>query len=213
MSGQSSRVRRALDNGLVLVALLSSPLIWAETPAPAEIPIPQTLEQADAQRERVKQMRDEADRNYESEQKACYKKFLVNSCLDDAEKRHTQAMIDARELDIPAREFQREAKRAEVEANEAQRAANLPRRKAEQKEQAEQYRADEAAKAEKRAKKKADKELKAAENRQKLAAEQAKREAKQEKRAKQDAERAAKKAREAANAEAKAAPNANKTAE
>ncbi|MBK7325620.1 Biopolymer transport protein TolA [Candidatus Propionivibrio aalborgensis] len=209
MPGQPSRIRRVLDSGLVLFALLSSPLVWAETPAPPEIPIPQTLEQADAQRDRAKQLRDEADRNYESEQKACYKKFLVSGCLDEAKQRHTQSMIHARELDIPARDFQREAKRAEVEAKEAERAADIPSREAEQKEQAEKYRAEEAAKAAKRAQKKADKELKAAENRQKMAAEQAKRQAKLEKRAKKDAERAAKKAQEAAKAEAKAAASAN----
>lgn len=209
MPGPSSRMRTVLDSGLVLLALLSSSLVWAETPAPPEIPIPQTLEQADAQRERAKQLRDEAERNYESEQKACYKKFLVSGCLDEAKQRYTQSIIHARELDIPAREFQREAKRVEVEAREAQRAADLPRREAEQKEQAEKYRAEESAKAAKRAQKKADKELKAAENRQKMAAEQAKRQAKLEKRAKKDAERAAKKAQEAAKAEAKAAAGAN----
>ena len=42
-------------------------------------------------------------------------------------------MIHARELDIPARDFQREAKRAEVEAKEAERAADIPSREAEQK--------------------------------------------------------------------------------
>ena len=172
-----------------LIALLAiSPSLWAQTP----VDVPQTLEQANTQRERAAQMTRDADQRYAEEQTACYKKILVNGCLDDAKKRHTQAVIEARNLDAPAREFQREAHRAEVEAKEAQRATDNAARDAEEKSKAEQYRADEAAKAGERAKKIAAKEQKAIEGRQKLEAEQAKRQAKLAKRAQKDAERAAK---------------------
>lgn len=182
----------------ILLLLISTPL-WAQTPAMEPAPeVPQTLEQADAQRERASRMRDEADKQLATEQAACYKKFLVNDCLADAKKRHTQTMIDARKIDNPAWDFQREAKRAEVEAKEAKRAAELPQREVDQQQQAESYRADEAARAAARDQKIADKALKAEEGRQKAAAEQAKRKAKLEKRAQKDAERAAKKAKEAA---------------
>ncbi|MBK7355860.1 MAG: hypothetical protein IPI94_07365 [Propionivibrio sp.] len=211
MPSPAAHFRKDLCRRLACLALLSfSPMLWAQTSAPAAaVPTPQTLEQADAQRERVKQMRSEAEQRYTTEQTACYKKFLVNSCLDDAKKRYTRTMIEARKLDIPAREFQRDAKRADVEAKEAQRAADLPRRESEQKEQAENYRATEATRAAARDKKRADKAVKAAEGRRKREAEQVKRQARQEKRAKKDAERAAKKAREAAKAEAKAAAEAD----
>ena len=172
-----------------LIALLAiSPSLWAQTPAD----VPQTLEQANAQRERAAQMSRDADQRYANEQAECYKKILVNGCLADAKKRQTQATIESRNLDAPARDFQREAHRAEVAAKEAQRAADNASRETEQKTQAEQHSVDEAAKAAEREKKIADKEQKAIEGRQKLEAEQAKRQAKLANRAKQEAERAAK---------------------
>ena len=171
--------------------------------APAAAPVPQTLEQADEQRARATQMRSDSEKRLAEEQAACHKKFLVNSCLDDAKKRHTQSMIDARKLDTPARDFQREAKRAEVEAKEKQRAADNAQRAIDQKEEAATYRSAEAAKAADRERKKAAKAQQAAEGRQKRAAEDAKRQEKQEKRAKKDAERAEKKAREDAKAATK----------
>lgn len=191
---------------VLLIALLIANPVWAQGP---DVEIPQTLEQAADQRARAKQLVAESDARYAAEQQACYSKFLVNSCLDEARKRHTQALIDARNLDIPARDFQREAKRADVEAKEAQRAADRPLREAEQQAQGESYRAEEAAKAAEREKKIAAKAQKAAEGRQKTAAEQARRQAKQEQRAKDDAARAAKKADEAAR---KAAKDAASTA-
>ena len=172
-----------------LIALFAvSPSLWAQTP----VETPQTLEQADAQRARAAQMARDADQRHADAQAECYKKILVNGCLADAKKQHTQAIIESRNVDAPARDFQREAHRAEVEAKEAQRAADNAKRESEQQAKAEQYRADEAAKIAEREKKIADKEQKAIEGRQKLEAEQAKRQAKLVKRAKQDAERAAK---------------------
>lgn len=196
-------IHSLLVRSLSVLALLASPALWAQTAAP-EVPVPQTLEQAAAQRARASQMVDEADKRYADEEAACYKKFLVNDCLADARKRQTDTVIESRKLDAPAREFEREAKRAEVEAKEAKRAAERPLRDADQKEQAETYRADEAAKAAEREKKIEAKALKAAEGRKKAEEEQAKRLAKQQKRAKKDAERAAKKAEEAAKAAAPA---------
>lgn len=183
----------AIRSTLILL-LAVSPSLWAQT----AVDMPQTLEQADAQRERAAQMSRDADQRYADEQAACYKKILVNGCLADAKKRHTQATIESRNLDAPARDFQREAHRAEVEAKEAQRAADNAKRETEQKAQADQYRADEAAKITERDKKIADKEQQAVEGRKKLEAQQAKRQAKLAKRAQQDAERAAKRKAEEA---------------
>lgn len=180
-----------------LIALLAaSPSLWAQTPAD----VPQTLEQADAQRERAAQMVRDADQRYADEQTACYKKILVNGCLDDAKKRRTQAIVEARKVDAPARDFQREAHRAEVEAQAAQRAKDNAARQADQSAQGEQYRADEAAKADARAKKIAEKEQQAIEGRKKREAALAKHQAKLAKHAQQEAERAAKrKAKKDAN--------------
>ena len=183
-----------------LIALLAvSPSLWAQTP----VEVPKTLEQADAQRERAAKMTSDADQRYADEQAACYKKILVNGCLADAKKRHTQATIDSRNLDAPARDFQREAHRAEVEAKETQRAADNAARDAEEKSKAEQYRADEGAKAEERAKKIADKEQKAVEGRKKMEADQARHQAKLDKKVQKEAELAAKRKAKEAKASAK----------
>jgi colicin import membrane protein len=175
---------------LLIALLLPSPALWAQTP--------QTLEEAAAQRARAEQMRDAAEKNFVAEQQACYDKFLVNSCLDDAKKRRTAALIEARNVDIPAREFQREAKRAEVDAKDQKRAAEAPRRAAEEQAQAESFRAEEAIRAAEREKKVAEKARMAAEGRQKTAADQARQKEKQQQRAQRDAEITARKAQDAA---------------
>ena len=189
-------IHRSQAITLLTGSLLLSTALYAQ-PAPT-VPTPQTLEEANAQRARAKQLHDAAERNFLVEQDACYDKFQVNSCLDDAKKRHTQALIDARKLDIPARDFQREAKRADVDAKEQKRDDDALRRAAEQAQQAADFRTTEAAKAAEREKKIADKAAQAAKGRQKSTAEQAKRENKEQQRARRDAERAAKKAQEAA---------------
>jgi colicin import membrane protein len=176
---------------VLAVSVWMSCAAWAESTPPPEVP--QTLEQASAQRERAKAMRAEAERQQKEAQDRCYSKFLVNDCLAAAKKRYTEAIVEARRLDQPARDFEREAKRQERAAKEAQHAADLPLREGQQKERAEIYRADEAAKAAAREQKLADKARKAEEGRRKAVAEQASRQAKLDKRAKQDAERAAKK--------------------
>ncbi len=185
--------------------------VLAAEPSPA-VPQPTTLEEAAAQRKAADQMREAAETRFAEEQAGCYKKFLVNDCLEGAKKRRTQSMIEARNLDAPARDFEREAHRAEVEAKEALRAKETPQRELEQKEQGEAYRAEETARATEREKKLADKEAQAAKARQKAAEEQAKRQAKLEKRNKKIAESAAKRAQEEAKAAEKARKQAAKEA-
>lgn len=178
---------------LLLVTLWISGAAWADTPPPSP-PVPQTLEEALAQRERAAAMSDEAERRYEFEQNECYGKFLVSDCLVAAKKRRTASLIEARKLDQPARDFEREARRHEVEAEDAQRAADRVRREAEEAESAKLYRAEQVAKTAERERKRADKARKAEQGRANAAAEQAKRQAKLERRARKDAERAAEKA-------------------
>jgi len=197
-------IRSLLAAGL----LLNSPLIRAQ--APSDPAPPQTREQAAVVRAQAEVLRVEAQRVYKAEQDACYKIFLVNSCLEDAKKKHTQAVIDARKLEQPAREFLRAEDRRDLEAREAARQANIVSRQASQKEQAESYRQDEADKAVARDEKQAAILKKAEEGRKKTAADQAKRQAKLEKRAQKDAERAAK---NAAKAQKQAERDAAKTVE
>ena len=177
--------------------LCSMPLFAQTAPTP---PVPTTLEEAAAQRERARAMNEEADRRFTAEQAECYRRFLVNACLDEASKRRTQTRIEARQIDMPAREFQREANRAEVEAKEAQRDAENRQREIDQREDAQRFRETEAEKAAERARKTAEKQEQAAAARQKTAADQAERAKREEQYRKQDAERAAQRERQDAEA-------------
>jgi outer membrane biosynthesis protein TonB len=188
---------------LPILLLLAASCLSAQEPGKPPA-VPQTLEQADTQILRAETLRKDADALYASEQAACYNKILVNACLSDAKQRHTATMIEARELELPAREFKREANRRDVETEKARREAERPAQEAERQKQAEQYRAEETEKASARAQKEREKEEKAVENRKKLAEEQAARQAKAEQRARRNAEKMAKKEKERAKAEAKA---------
>ena len=194
----------------LLILSVIPPLIRAQTPESPPRQEPRTLEEAAAQRARASEMRSTSDKRLKVEQGECYKKFLVSSCLEEAKERHTQAQIEARRIDIPARDFEREAKRAELAAKEEKRREDESRRAAEQKASAESFREGEAAKSAEREGKIAAKNQKAEAGRAKSAAEEKKRQERKEKRARRDADRAAKKARdserEAAKAAAKAAP-------
>ena len=186
---------------LALAAFALAPLAHAAPPAL------RTLEEADAQRARASEMRNQAEKTLTAEQAACYQKFLVNSCLEDAKKKYTNTVIEARQLDQPARDFQREHKRAEVEAKEKQRASDNAQRAIDQQQQATDYRNKEAERAAERERKKAAKAEKAAAGRAKRAEEEAQRQKKNEERARRDAQRAERKAqREAKEAAAAKSP-------
>ena len=93
------RIRRSLFR-LSCLFLLLSPLLHAQTSESAStVPQPTTLEEAAAQRRLAEQMRTEAEARFAREQPACYKKILVNGCIEDAKKQRTQSMIEARKLD------------------------------------------------------------------------------------------------------------------
>ncbi|MDR1367595.1 MAG: hypothetical protein LBJ76_02620 [Candidatus Accumulibacter sp.] len=167
------------------------------------MPRPTTIEEADAQRERASEMRGAAKKRYERESAACYKKFLVNDCLNEAKKRRTQTMIEARHLDAPAREFQQNTKRADAAAKAKQRETDRIAREAEQTKSAEDFHVKEASEAEQREAKLSKRDIKAAKARQKSARDAAKRKERQKGREKRDTERAAKKAREEAAIDAR----------
>jgi hypothetical protein len=182
-------------------------LLLAAVPLRAEnsLPVPQTPEQAAAQRQKAEDLRKEAQRRYEEEEAACYRKTLVGACLDAAKERRTRMRIEARRLDAPAREFERESRRAGVEEGKRRQAEDLLTREAKQEEEAERYRDEQAAKASEREQKRQEKERRMEKKREKLAEEQAKRQRAEEKRAKKQAEKIEKQAKKRAKAEKKAA--------
>lgn len=169
---------------------------------------PLTDAERTARLERARVLKDEADKaqkaadaELKAENDACYKKFQVSSCLEDAKRKHTTATREAKRKAQEGGEIERDVKRRDVAARDARKAAEAPVRETKQKEQGEAYRADEAAKADQRAAKIAKKEQKAAAGRQKHAEEQVKRQKKLEAQAQKEAKAAEKrKAREAKQA-------------
>jgi hypothetical protein len=200
MSALSVRLRIIFP---VLMLLASPPFYASEVEQP--LSAPQTLEHAEAQIKKAEAMRDEAQRRYAAEEIACHQKVLVGGCLEDAKERHMKAIIEARQIEIPAREIKRASRRAEVEEEKSRQAAERPAREARQQERAERYRSEAAAKTAEREQRRLDRERKAEEKQQKLAGERAERKLKADKRAKRHAEQIEKKARQRAKAEEKAA--------
>ncbi len=182
--------------GLLIGGLMLADLCSAQTVQGRLVFLPEALEEARVQRTRAEVLKADAQQRYGVEQEECYRRVLVNDCLEAAKKNHTDAMLKARELDQAGRDVERAAHRHEVEAQEATRAADGQQRAIEQQAQVGQYRAEEVKKAAERERKLADKARQAAEGQRKSAAEQAARREKLAQRAKDDAERTAKKSAE-----------------
>ena len=68
-----------LTGSLLLVFISISGGACADEPAP--VPVPQTLEEAVAQRERADALRDQAEERYLFEQNECYRKVLAAQLL------------------------------------------------------------------------------------------------------------------------------------
>lgn len=179
-------------------ALAGAPAFAADAGSAAAVAPPQTLEEAKAMRDRADAMRAEAERNYAIAQNACYAKFLVNACLNDAKKEFTRAGLEARPLEQMARDFEREDRRSKSEAKEAQRALDAEQRVRDEAAQAASYRAEEARRAAAREQHLADKAAEAEAGRRKTAAEEAQRRENDAERARHQADRDARKARKAA---------------
>jgi len=162
--------------------------------AKVDFAAPQTLDESEALKARAAAIRDEAEARYASAQEECYRKFLVNACLDDARKAYKRVSIEVRPMEQAVRDFERDQRQADADAKEAKRAVDAARREQEQREQAERYRADEARRTAEREQKIAAKAAQAEEGRRKTAAEEADRRQRDAERAKRQAEREAKKA-------------------
>ena len=68
---------------------------------------------SDAARVRISAERSRLEATYALEDTACYKRFLVNNCLDEAKVRHRDALADLRRQEIVLNDEARKAKAAE----------------------------------------------------------------------------------------------------
>ena len=73
----------------------------------------QTETNNDAERLRISQERTALEAGFSSENTACYKKFLVNSCLDEVKARRGEALADLRRQEISLNDLERKARGAE----------------------------------------------------------------------------------------------------
>ncbi|ENO84031.1 hypothetical protein [Thauera linaloolentis] len=116
---------------LSAAALLSlPPAVSAQAPIPPDTPPRAAAERAaeDARRTeleaRAKVLRNEAETTFAATEAGCYRKFLVNRCIDQARQQRLETIQRARALEAEARQIdlaQRQRAAAEVQA--AQRTA------------------------------------------------------------------------------------------
>ena len=97
-------------------------------------------EKALALRTQAGEMRSEAERTLAAETKACWKKFLVTRCQDNAKLAKQEKLAAAREIEGTAREIERTLRKIEFAEREARFAEEAPQREAENAARAEKNR-------------------------------------------------------------------------
>jgi colicin import membrane protein len=71
-----------------------------------------------------------ADRLYEAQEPACYKKFLVNRCRDNAIRELTESSREAKRLENEGKAIERQVKKEQFSARDVEAAARAPEREA-----------------------------------------------------------------------------------
>lgn len=72
----------------------------------------------------------EADRLYEEQEPACYRKFLVNRCRNEAYRELTESSRDARRLENEGKAIERQVKKEQLSDRDLEAAARAPEREA-----------------------------------------------------------------------------------
>ncbi len=153
-----------------LFAGLAASTVFAADPAPAA-DWQARLDRADALIAEARAKQAAANAELTEADRACYGKFLVNRCRDEAHKAHVVATREARRLENEGRAIEREVKREQLAEKDRERAASEPQRDQEHADKARQVAAEREQAAAERAAKLADKERKAEEGVRRRAAE------------------------------------------
>ncbi len=90
----------------------------------------QRLQQAAALRRDSKARQAAADQRYEIDEPACFKKFLVNRCRDNAFRELTEASREARRLENEGKAIERQVRKEQLNARDLEAAARAPERAA-----------------------------------------------------------------------------------
>ena len=78
---------------------------------------------ATAERARIQAERSRVEANFSAEEKACYSKFAVNDCLNEAKARRREGLADLRRQEISLNDADRKRRAAERERSLEERAA------------------------------------------------------------------------------------------
>jgi colicin import membrane protein len=113
---------------LLLLTLMS--VVQAEEPL-SDDEKNRLLDQARGLKEQANAMHEAARNRYKEEEAACWKKYLVSSCIDDAKQQHRQESRKANELEHQAREIERDVRKRDFAQREAKRIEDAPRKEAE----------------------------------------------------------------------------------
>ncbi|MDD5248047.1 MAG: hypothetical protein PHY45_03625 [Rhodocyclaceae bacterium] len=126
---------------LLLLSICWLGIASAEELAPLSGDEKQLLQdRAKALHEKAEIMRQEAETAFAAENKACWEKFLVSSCQDQAKKTKTQRLGDAHRVDQEAREIDRNLRKRNFAEHEAKMKEEAPQRAADAAAQAEKNR-------------------------------------------------------------------------
>ncbi|MGE5386179.1 MAG: hypothetical protein ACM3SV_09875 [Betaproteobacteria bacterium] len=147
------------------------------------------MQQAKALQKEGKARKAQSKQRYEAEKKACFKKFRVNDCQEDARQRYVVATNEARRVENRGLAEERQIKKEKLAEKDARRVAEAPEREADLKEREADNAAERAEKDAKRDKKLADKAKKAQEGERRRSKEEARREKKQAQHERQVAEK------------------------
>ncbi|MES2191696.1 MAG: hypothetical protein V4454_16370 [Pseudomonadota bacterium] len=93
-----------------LMLLLVGFVAQAQLAPPAA---PASASMAEVERARINSERARLEAGFSAEEAACYKKFLVNNCLDGIKPRRREAMADLRRQEVSLDEQDRKARAAE----------------------------------------------------------------------------------------------------
>jgi len=110
---------------LLFIALSFSCLVRADVEPMGEAEKQALHERAQQLKNQANTLRQESETRYATEQKECWKKFLVNACMDKAKTELIDKKEESRQLEKEAREIERKIKRQAVAARQAKRNANV----------------------------------------------------------------------------------------
>lgn len=135
-----AEMTRAFDFSKTLaVFFIAAQLAHAQTEENG-VEVFMSKEEARALGERASQLKSQAEQQSLLDKTECYKKILVSSCLETANKQKREKIANANSLAKQGREAERELSKREKERKAREQAADLPRISAEEQERAEHSR-------------------------------------------------------------------------